>query len=89
MAEFDEDFARRHQQAFRAIVEHIKLDYLVIDCAETRQGELLVFEIDSGAVVHAMDSAEIFPYKQAQMRKVFAAFRDMLIRAAARGTPRT
>ena len=89
MAEFDEDFARRHQEAFRAITARIKLDYLVIDCAETAEGELLVFEIDSGAVVHAMDSVEVFPYKHAQMSKVFAAFREMLLKAVERGSSRT
>ena len=47
-----------------------------------------MFEIDSGAVVHAMDSTEIFPYKHAQMHKVFAAFRAMLAGAAARESRR-
>ncbi len=89
MADFDQDFTRRHREAFRAISARIKLDYLVIDCAETAQGELLVFEIDSGAVVHAMDSVELFPYKQAQMNKVFAAFREMLVKAVERGSSRT
>jgi hypothetical protein len=32
--------------------------------------------------VHAMDPADIFPYKQPQMRKVFRAFRQMLIDAS-------
>ncbi|MDR3631037.1 MAG: hypothetical protein P4L42_11955, partial [Desulfocapsaceae bacterium] len=57
------------------------LDYLVIDCAETRDGQLLVFELDTGAVVHAMDPVDIFPYKVPQMRKVFSAFSDMLASA--------
>jgi hypothetical protein len=30
--------------------------------------------------VHAMDSAELFPYKQHYMQKVKTAFRDFLIR---------
>jgi hypothetical protein len=77
-ATFDEDFALRHADAFAAITERIGLDYLVIDCAETRDGKLLVFELDPGAVVHAMDPVDLFPYKQAQMQKVFTAFRRML-----------
>lgn len=85
MVNFDEDFARRHANAFRSITDRIKLDYLVIDCGETREGELLIFEIDSSAVVHAMDPAELFPYKQPQMRKVFDAFREMLDNAVERG----
>ncbi len=86
MIDFDEDFARRHREAFLAITARIKLDYMVIDCAESKQGELLIFEIDSGAVVHAMDPIDIFPYKQPQMTKVFSAFREMLVKAAERGS---
>ena len=81
MARFDEDFACRHAAALRAIGERIGLDYLVIDCAETAGGELLVFEIDSGAVIHAMDPVDAFSYKQPQMRKVFDAFRALLSNA--------
>jgi hypothetical protein len=29
--------------------------------------------------VHAMDPVDLFPYKQPQMRKVFGAFRQMLM----------
>jgi hypothetical protein len=82
MANFDEDFAVRHQQAFREINQCMGLDYLGIDCAETQDGKLLVFEVESSMVVHAMDSQETFPYKRPQMRKVFAAFRAMLEHAA-------
>ncbi len=78
MADFEHDFARRHDNAFNAITERMKLDYLVIDCAETVDGRLLIFEVDPGAVIHAMDSADIFPYKQAQMQKVFDGFSEML-----------
>ncbi|MDA8363598.1 MAG: RimK family alpha-L-glutamate ligase [Gammaproteobacteria bacterium] len=83
MTGFDDGFARRHAAALHAIDERIGLDYLVIDCAETADGQLLVFEIDSSAVVHSMDPVDIFPYKQAPMRKVFQAFRGMLGQAAA------
>ncbi|MBF0498579.1 MAG: RimK family alpha-L-glutamate ligase [Candidatus Riflebacteria bacterium] len=79
MASFDDDFARRHAEAFHAINERIGLDYLGIDCGETINGQLLIFEVDSNMIVHAMDPIDIFPYKQPQMRKVFNAFRQMLI----------
>lgn len=81
MAEFDTDFGDRHQKALGGIHAAFHLDYLVIDCAETRDGQLLVFELDTGAVVHAMDPVDIFPYKVPQMRKVFSAFSDMLASA--------
>lgn len=87
MAGFDHDFAVRHAAALNGIAQRIGLDYLVIDCAETKDGRLLVFEVDNSAVVHAMDSPEIFPYKQPQMRKVFEAFRAMLLKTRERGLP--
>jgi glutathione synthase/RimK-type ligase-like ATP-grasp enzyme len=80
MATFDDDFARRHGEAFRAIGERIGLDYLGIDCGETPDGRLLVFEADNSMVVHAMDPVDLYPYKVPQMRRVFTAFRDMLAR---------
>jgi glutathione synthase/RimK-type ligase-like ATP-grasp enzyme len=78
MADFDEDFARRHASALRAVAERMELDYLVIDCAETADGRLLIFEVDSTGFVHALDPIDVFPYKQPHMRKLFDAFRAML-----------
>lgn len=83
MAQFDEQFARRHADAFAAIDARMGMPYLGIDCAETRDGELLVFEADNAMIVHAMDAEEMYPYKRPAMQKVFAAFRAMLTRAAA------
>ncbi|HEY7986481.1 MAG TPA: RimK family alpha-L-glutamate ligase [Methylophilaceae bacterium] len=80
---FDKDFAARHADALKAIHERIGLDYLGIDCSETYDGELLIFEIDSNMVVHDMDSVELYPYKQPQMHKIFAAFQQMLHNKAA------
>ena len=50
---------------------------------ETRDGKLLVFETGTNMVVHAMDPPDLFPYKQAQMEKVFGAFAAMLRNRAA------
>jgi glutathione synthase/RimK-type ligase-like ATP-grasp enzyme len=83
MLNFEHDFGRRHHSALRGIDELAGLDYLVIDCAETVDGRLLVFELDTAAIVHAMDPVEVYPYKHVQMRKVFAAFRAFLARKAA------
>lgn len=82
MRDFEPGFAQRHAPALRAIAECFGLEYLVIDCAETADGALLVFEVDPGAVVHSMDPVDLFPYKPAHMQKVYAAFRAMLLRVA-------
>ncbi len=84
MAEFETGFAAKHSAAFREINERIGLDYLGIDCGEAPGGKLLIFEVDSCMIVHALDPVDVFPYKQPQMRKVFAAFRQMLINATQR-----
>jgi hypothetical protein len=85
MRTFDSAFAVRHQRALAVMIERIGLDYFTVDCAENRRGELLIFEADNTAVVHNMDSPELFPYKAPQMRKVFEAFAAMLCRRAQDG----
>jgi hypothetical protein len=84
MANFERDFARRHAAAFDALHERLGFDYYSIDCAETKDGRLLVFEADSAAIIHLMDPPDLFPYKQPQMHKVFTAFDRMLRRHAGR-----
>jgi hypothetical protein len=81
MRDFDYGFAFRHRNALAAIAGRVGLDYFTIDCAENKDGELLIFEADNTAVVHNMDSPEVFPYKPPQMRKIFDAFAAMLYRA--------
>lgn len=77
-------FVARHGQALAAIAERTGLDYLGIDCAETRDGELLVFEIDPAMVIHAMDLESVFPNKQYHMGKVKEAVQALLKRRASR-----
>ncbi len=84
MQSFDTDFGLRHGRALREIAVMLELDYVVLDCAQTRQGELLVFEADNRGWVHASDPVDSFAYKQQAMQRVFAAFRAMLFRSAAR-----
>ena len=79
MEHFD-DFAQRHRAALDAIYRRTHLDYVCIDCAETQDGRLLIFEVDHTMVVHAMDPESLFPYKQVHMEKVKTAFLDFLFR---------
>jgi hypothetical protein len=84
MAVFDQDFAVRHAAALTELAARIGLDYVAIDCAETRDGALLVFEADNTAIVHDMDPPSVYPYKSAQMQKIFKAVQAMLYRRAGR-----
>lgn len=79
MATFDMGFALRHARAFQSVSEILQLDYVGLDCAESRDGDLLIFEADSDMVVHNMDPVDMFPYKVPAMRKIFDAFHAMLV----------
>lgn len=78
MENFEQDFARRHSVALQAIAQRLGLDYVVLDCAQTADARLLLFEVDSRAWVHSTDEVDIFPYKPAVMQKAYDAFRAML-----------
>lgn len=83
MRDFGHDFAHRHARALAGINRLVGLDYFGIDCGETADGKLLVFEADNALLVHATDAPDIYPYKQAHMRLIFDAFRAMLGQVAA------
>ncbi len=85
MLDFDAGFAARHATAFDLLNDRIGLDYYTIDCGETQDGRLLVFEADAEAIVHMMDPPDMFPYKLPQMRRVFGAFDEMIHRHARGG----
>lgn len=74
-----EAFCAAHQAALDAIAQRVGLDLFAIDCALTRDGRLLVFEVDHCMVLHAMDPIALFPYKQTHMLKAREAARQMLL----------
>ena len=78
MAEFDAGFARRHAGAFAALHGAFGLDYFAVDCAEDREGRLLLFEADTAMIVHDMDPPDLYPYKAPAMKRLFAAFQAMI-----------
>jgi hypothetical protein len=88
MAEFDDRFVPRHRTAFAEIHRRTGLDYLILDCAEAQDGRLLIFEADTGMVIHDMDPVDLYPYKRPQMHKVFAAFQNAVRTRAARSDER-
>jgi hypothetical protein len=84
MRDFDAGFAARHGAALAGIHARLGLDYVIIDCAQTPSGALLVFEADNTAIVHNMDPVNVYPYKPSQMQKIFKAVQAMLYRKAGR-----
>lgn len=75
---FNETFTTKHAAAFQKIYQRSGLDYVGLDCSETPDGKLLIFEIDSCMIVHAIDPIDLFPYKPAHMANLFAAFQQLL-----------
>ena len=84
MDRFDTDFAMLHAGALAEMSARIGLDYFAIDCAETRDGKLLLFEADNTAIVHDMDPPSVYPYKSPQMQSIFKAVQVMLYAHARR-----
>jgi hypothetical protein len=78
MASFHTDFALRHVSAFEQMHERLGLEYLVMDCGETPDGKLFVFEADTIMIVHDMDDEQIYPYKKPVMKLLFDAFEDFV-----------
>jgi glutathione synthase/RimK-type ligase-like ATP-grasp enzyme len=79
MRKFDQTFARKHAEAFEYIYQKTGLDYVGIDCSETPDGDLLIFEVDSCMIVHAIDPIDLFAYKPVYMAKLFKAFEKMVL----------
>ena len=84
MSDFDSDFAARHAASLDELCQKIELDYFGIDCAETADGKLLLFEADVAMIIHSMDEPELFPYKGPAMQKLFSGFNALLGAAASR-----
>ena len=78
LSDFNATFGARHRGALDEIARRVGLDYFAIDCAETKTGQLLIFEADIAAIVHDMDPPDVYPYKGPQMQRIFAAFAAML-----------
>lgn len=85
MDTFDVAFRPRHAAALAALASQIGLEYFSVDCAEAKDGSLLIFEADVSGVVHALDSVELYPYKRPHMLRLFEAFRALLERTARGG----
>jgi hypothetical protein len=82
MASFDAEFAQQHREALMKVATLTGLDYVGLDCAQTPDGRLVIFEIATAMVVHDMDDTAAFPYKAVRMKRFFDAFCTMVERNA-------
>lgn len=68
--------------AVPAIAAALGLDYVGIDCAQLRDGSLLVFEADTAMLVHALDSSDAGRAKRAGVDRIRAALHELFDRRA-------
>ena len=78
MLQFEQQFAQKHAKALNTIHAKVGTDYFALDCSETAEGKLLIFEVGTSMLVHDMDSHSLFAYKAAQMQHIFNGFREFL-----------
>ena len=66
------------RRALDAIARKVGLDYFGLDCAVLGDGRLLVFEVETGMIVHDHDPVDTYPYKSRHVRRVRAAVERMI-----------
>ena len=62
-------------RALHSIAEQVRLDYFGLDCAFLLDGRLLVFEVETGMIVHDHDPA---PHKRDASRRIARAVERMI-----------
>lgn len=65
-------------RALQLIGRRLGLDYVGLDCAILPDGRLLVFEIETGMIVHDKDPPELFLYKSAPIARIAAALESLI-----------
>ena len=71
--------------ALHAMPARIGLDYFGLDCAVLPDGRLLVFEVETGMLVHADDPAPLFDYKREFVQRISQAVSAMIDQRIAAG----
>ncbi|MDB5373135.1 MAG: hypothetical protein JWP04_1777 [Belnapia sp.] len=70
-------------RALEAIGARSGLDYVGLDCGLMPDGRLLVFEVETGMIVHGWDRPSLYPYKRASVQAIITAVEAMLDRRVA------
>jgi glutathione synthase/RimK-type ligase-like ATP-grasp enzyme len=70
----------RWNEVFPAIGAALGLEFFGVDCTRLPDGSPLVFECNTGMLVHCRDDADLFPYKYRYVPRIFDAFERLLER---------
>ena len=73
-------FGPKAMAALGEIARRVGLDYFGLDCALAGDGQLIVFEIETGMIVHDRDPPGLFAYKKQAVRRISSAFERMVER---------
>jgi hypothetical protein len=71
-------FPQRAMDALHAVAARVGLDYFGIDCGLMPDGRLVVFEIETGMIVHDWDPPEVYPYRHACTQAIRQATEAMI-----------
>ncbi|HIJ37445.1 MAG TPA: tetratricopeptide repeat protein [Rhodospirillaceae bacterium] len=78
LADFPAVFNERLQTVLKEMHRRLRIEIFAVDCAITADGRLLLFEVDVGAVVHAMDDPRQFAHKHKYVPRIFDAIQAMI-----------
>lgn len=71
--DFSRVFPPRAIHALREIATRVGLAYFGLECGLMPDGTLVVFEVETGMIVHDRPEGELFAYRQAPSRRILAA----------------
>jgi len=71
--------------ALREIAARVGLDYFGLDCGLLDDGQVVVFEVETGMIVHDRDEGPVYAYKTAPARRILRAAEAMVDRRIAAG----
>ena len=83
MQELGRVFPVAAMAALRELGRRVGLDYFGLDCGLMADGRLLLFEVETGMLVHDADPRELYPYKGPAVARIFRAVEVMLDRRIA------
>jgi hypothetical protein len=78
LADITSAFPPSAMQALRGIATRVGLDVFGLDCSVMPDGRLLVFEVETGMIVHDADPAALYPYKKQYVPRIFRAMERMI-----------
>lgn len=71
--------------ALREIAARVGLDYFGLDCGLLDNGQVVVFEVETGMIVHDRDEGPVYAYKTAPARRILRAAEAMVDRRIVAG----